>query len=151
MLATARYPTYTLYSQPSRHPTYDTRHEAQTATNVSQPLYAPPRSSLQSSSALGAAQPASVALSSEDTQYHGAVPATTEVELPKRTSSRLRRSSATVEESTGQSSTEAGPVVDETAPAPRKKRTRTLTTAHQSSVLLSLLAKVSKGGQEVAR
>lgn len=142
MLATARYSSYTSYSQYPHHPTLEARRvEHSTTTTLSEGVYAPPRSSLQSRTTLDAAQPASLAFSSEDTQYRRSVTSNAEPEPPKRASSRLRRASA-LDESIGQSSTEAGPVEDETAPAPRKKRTRTLTTAHQSSVLLSLLARV---------
>jgi hypothetical protein len=146
MLATARYASYASYSRYPHHPTPEAHHvEHSKMSAPSEGVYAPPHSSLRSSTTLGAAQPASITLPSEGTQYHGTVSSNAESEPLKRTSSRPRRASA-LDESIGQSSTEAGPVEDETAPAPRKKRTRTLTTAHQSSVLLSLLARVRNFG-----
>jgi hypothetical protein len=144
MLATARYASHTSYSRYPHHPTPEARHvEHSRVSTLSEGVYAPPRSSLRTSTTLGTAQPASLALPSEDTQYHGTV--SPSAEPLKRTTSRPRRASA-LDESIGQSSTEAGLVEDESAPAPRKKRTRTLTTAHQSSVLLSLLARVRNLG-----
>lgn len=144
MLATAHYPAHAPYSYPTRHAAFSTHHGGSAVANLSGSTYAPSMLSLEPSNIGSAAQPATLASSSGDTQHQEPVPDKGEPGILRRSSSRLQRpTTASTEQAAGQSSTEAGPVEEKAAAPPRKKRTRTLTTAHQSSVLLALLAKVS--------
>ena len=152
MIATVQYQGHNPYLHPPHHhPLQDfTRHEQPSATGQPRDIFAPPGFTFDTSYNASAVTAAPLAISS------GGIEGRREVGEHVKTGSQKHghatdfdvggarhRHASSLEESRGQTST-GTETTGETRVPTKKKRTRTLTTSNQSSVLLALLAKVSQ-------
>lgn len=158
MIATAHYQGHNPYLHPPHHhhPLQDfTRHEQQSATVQSRDLFASPAFTFDTSYNASAATTAPLAISSGGVEgrREGAEEVKSVSQKHGHASSfdenARHRHSVSLEESRRHGSTGTDTAVETPAPSTKKKRTRTLTTSNQSSVLLALLAKVS--GRRITR
>ena len=145
MIATAQYHSYRQHLRPPQHSLQGPHHHHQ-ASMASHPENrpAPPELSLDTSFNTSVLSSATFTLSSggvEDQREDAEEP---EAETHEQTHARgsVTGARSPPPESRGQHSTRSERVGEAPAAPPKKKRTRTLTTSHQSSVLLALLAKV---------
>jgi len=144
MIATAQYHGHNSYLSPPHYSLQDLHRHEQSSTTAQ---FALPGFSFDTSYDANVVTSANLAVSSGSVEGRRDAPQELNVgpykHVQDTTPSTHLRHSSSLEGSSRQPFTENERVVEVTTAPSKKKRTRTLTTSNQSSVLLALLAKVS--------